>query len=64
MRSALQVIAAYVGQAAGQMPGNVLVTVGSTKFDELIRAVDTHIFVAALHEQGYRSLFVQVSGPL
>ena len=46
------------------MPGNVLVTVGSTKFDELIRAVDTHIFVAALHEQGYRSLFVQVRGPL
>lgn len=42
------------------MPGDVLVTVGSTKFDQLIRAVDTQAFVAALHERGYNSLLVQV----
>lgn len=41
------------------MPGHVLVTVGSTKFDQLIRAVDTEAFAAALHEQGYTSLLVQ-----
>ena len=45
------------------MPGHVLVTVGSTKFDQLISAVDTEAFAAALHEQGYTSLLVQVSTP-
>ena len=45
------------------MPGHVLVTVGSTKFDQLIRAVDMETFAAALHEQGYTSLLVQVSTP-
>ena len=42
------------------MPGHVLVTVGSTKFDQLIRVVDTEAFAAALHERGYDSLLVQV----
>ena len=42
------------------MPGHVLVTVGSTKFDQLIRAVDTQAFADALHERGYDSLLVQV----
>lgn len=42
------------------MPGHVLVTVGSTKFDQLIRAVDTEAFADALHERGYASLLVQV----
>ena len=42
------------------MPGHVLVTVGSTKFDQLIRVVDTEAFATALHERGYESLLVQV----
>jgi len=42
------------------MSGNVLVTVGSTKFDQLIRVVDTQAFADALHERGYDSLLVQV----
>ena len=42
------------------MPGHVLVTVGSTKFDQLIRAVDTQAFADALHEREYDSLLVQV----
>ncbi len=41
------------------MPGHVLVTVGSTKFDQLIQAVDTEAFAAALHERGFGSLLVQ-----
>ena len=47
-------------QGARQMPGHVLVTVGSTKFDQLIQAVDTEAFAAALHERGFDSLLVQV----
>mmetsp|Transcript_18847 Transcript_18847/g.32188 ORF Transcript_18847/g.32188 Transcript_18847/m.32188 type:complete len:178 (-) Transcript_18847:710-1243(-) len=38
---------------------SVLVTVGSTKFDELIRAVDTERCVAALKAKGFTHVFVQ-----
>lgn len=45
--------------AAGAGP-TVFVTVGTTKFDALIRAVDNPALVAALAARGYRRLVVQV----
>lgn len=41
------------------MPGTVLVTVGSTKFDELITAVDNRQFADELVAQGYDKLIMQ-----
>lgn len=43
------------------MPGTVLVTVGSTKFDELIKAVDDKEFADELVAQGYDKLIMQAS---
>lgn len=42
------------------MPGTVLVTVGSTKFDELIKAVDNERVADALVAKGYDKLILQV----
>ncbi|BDA41465.1 probable bifunctional UDP-N-acetylglucosamine transferase [Coccomyxa sp. Obi] len=42
------------------MSQTVLVTVGSTKFDELIRAVDSQPFADELVAQGYNKLIMQV----
>lgn len=41
------------------MPGTVFVTVGTTKFDALIQAVDTIEFADALVKQGYTALVIQ-----
>lgn len=43
------------------MSRTVLVTVGSTKFDELIRAVDSQPFAEELVAQGYSKLIMQAS---
>ena len=39
--------------------GTVFVTVGSTRFDALIRTIDTPEFAAAIKEQGYATLIIQ-----
>ena len=41
------------------MPGTVFVTVGTTKFDALIQAVDTIEVADALVKQGYTALVIQ-----
>ncbi|KAL0029077.1 hypothetical protein WJX77_004803 [Trebouxia sp. C0004] len=41
------------------MPGTVFVTVGTTKFDALIQAVDTIEVAEALVKQGYTALVIQ-----
>ncbi len=41
------------------MSRTVLVTVGSTKFDDLIRAVDSQPFADELVAQGYNKLIMQ-----
>ena len=46
------------------MSRTVLVTVGSTKFDELIRAVDSQPFADELVAQGYNKLIMQASHAL
>jgi UDP-N-acetylglucosamine transferase subunit ALG13 len=43
------------------MPGSVLVTVGSTKFDELIKALDDERIAEALVAKGYDKLILQAS---
>ena len=47
--------------AGGPRPRTVLVTVGSTKFDALIRAVDDERVAEALRAQGYDALILQAS---
>ena len=49
-----------VDNNGGREAGTVLVTVGSTKFDDLIRAVDKQAFADALVAHGHRRLVVQV----
>jgi beta-1,4-N-acetylglucosaminyltransferase len=44
---------------ASTMDASVLVTVGTTRFDALVRAVDTPEFAAALLARGYRGLVIQ-----
>lgn len=43
------------------MSGTVLVTVGSTKFNELIKAVDSQNFADELVAHGYKKLIMQAS---
>lgn len=42
------------------MPGSVFVTVGTTKFDALIAAVDTNAVAEALLAKGFTELIMQV----
>lgn len=43
------------------MPGSyVLVTVGSTKFEELIKAIDTPLFLDKIKRKGYTGVHIQI----
>ncbi len=53
---------AAAAPSAGTAPARtVLITVGSTKFDALIRAVDDERVADALRAQGYDALILQAS---
>lgn len=45
------------------VPVIAFVTVGTTKFDDLIRAVDTREVADTLRERGYNRLVMQVRLP-
>ena len=47
------------GMGRPQSEQLVLVTVGTTKFDQLIRAIDDVELLHVLHKNGYRRLTVQ-----
>lgn len=45
-------------------PRTVFLTVGSTRFEELVKAADTDNFAAALRSRGCMKLVMQVCSPV